>query len=215
VAWHPILRTRLAGALTAAGPDAPTLCEGWRTRHLAAHLVLRQADAGYGLGLVTPALADRAERAVQALAGSADDISGFASLVARVVAGPPAWSPLRWAGDRADLLELVVHSLDVTRTGTGVVDPALEPELVEAIWQRLVHSAPGLLRSVPVGIVLVRPDGPRARVHRPRADTGTVVVRGPLADLALYCFGRRDAARVYLGGTEADLALLEAAPTSV
>ena len=208
MAWHPILRTRLAEVLSALGGDAPTLCEGWRTRHLAAHLVLRQSDPLYALAALAPALADRAEAQVQTLGGTADDESGFASLVARVAGGGPTWSPLHLAGDRAELLELVVHTLDATR-GAGRSDLDLEPELAEAVWARLVRGAPLLLRHVPVGVVLVQPDGPRARAHRPRAGTGTVVVRGPLPDLALYCFGRRAAARVHLEGTPDDLAMLQ------
>ena len=35
-------RQRLSSTLTRVGPDAPTLCEGWRTRDLAAHIVLRE-----------------------------------------------------------------------------------------------------------------------------------------------------------------------------
>ncbi|HAP89500.1 MAG TPA: TIGR03085 family protein, partial [Arthrobacter bacterium] len=35
-------REVLAETLLAAGPDAPTLCRGWRTRDLAAHLYLRE-----------------------------------------------------------------------------------------------------------------------------------------------------------------------------
>ncbi len=35
-------RLLLADLLETAGPDAPTLCEGWRTRDLAAHVVVRE-----------------------------------------------------------------------------------------------------------------------------------------------------------------------------
>src|SRR5258706_5048708 len=44
-------RHALADTLLAAGPDAPTLCEGWATRDLAAHLVLRERrpDAAAGI----------------------------------------------------------------------------------------------------------------------------------------------------------------------
>lgn len=209
--WHPILRSRLATVLREVGPDAPTLCEGWRSRHLAAHLVLRQSAPVYGLGLVVGALAPRSEATLAALASGAEDDAGYASLVARVAAGPAPWSPLRLAGDRADLLELVVHTLDVTRAG-HVQAPTPEPELAEATWAQLVQRAGLLLRAVPVGLVLVREDGPRARVHRPRPGTGTVVVRGALDDLVLYCFGRREAAHVRLEGTAADLILLADAP---
>lgn len=35
-------RAALAALLEDSGPDGPTLCEGWLTRDLAAHLVLRE-----------------------------------------------------------------------------------------------------------------------------------------------------------------------------
>ncbi|WP_461013210.1 maleylpyruvate isomerase N-terminal domain-containing protein, partial [Trueperella pyogenes] len=44
-------RRRLADLLLAKGPDAPTLCEGWFTRDLAAHLWIREhrLDAAVGM----------------------------------------------------------------------------------------------------------------------------------------------------------------------
>ena len=39
--WSATERADLAQTLLAAGPGAPTLCAGWQTQHLAAHLVLR------------------------------------------------------------------------------------------------------------------------------------------------------------------------------
>jgi uncharacterized protein (TIGR03083 family) len=44
-------RVALCALLDDAGPSAPTLCEGWRTVDLAAHLVLREhrPDAGIGV----------------------------------------------------------------------------------------------------------------------------------------------------------------------
>lgn len=38
-------RLLLADLLEAAGPDAPTLCEGWNARDLAAHVVVRERRA--------------------------------------------------------------------------------------------------------------------------------------------------------------------------
>ena len=35
-------REALADALASAGPDAPTLCEGWTAHDLAAHLIARE-----------------------------------------------------------------------------------------------------------------------------------------------------------------------------
>ena len=49
-------REVLAETLLAAGPDAPTLCRGLRTRDLAAPLYLRERNAAVGLGLTNQSL---------------------------------------------------------------------------------------------------------------------------------------------------------------
>jgi hypothetical protein len=49
-------REVLAETLLAAGPDSPTLCKGWKTRDLAAHLYLRERKAAVGLGLIIKGL---------------------------------------------------------------------------------------------------------------------------------------------------------------
>lgn len=55
-------RLLLADLLERSGPDAPTLCDGWRTRDLAAHVVVRERRSDAAAGQVIPKLADRLER---------------------------------------------------------------------------------------------------------------------------------------------------------
>lgn len=206
--WHEIERAALASALTAVGPDAPTLCEGWRSRHLAAHIIIRETAPLGAAGIVVPALAGRTERAVETLAATAADPVGYERLVARIAGGAPRWSPLSWAGDRANLLEFHVHTEDVRR-GAGLDTPrVLESDHTEALWERLVRTAPLLYRRASCGVVLVVPGGPRRAVRRTRRDAGTVVVRGEVGELVLHAHGRRTAARVHVLGDPADVAAL-------
>ena len=51
-------RAALCDALLEAGPDAPTLCEGWTTHDLAAHVWVRENDPSAMPGLLVGALAD-------------------------------------------------------------------------------------------------------------------------------------------------------------
>src|SRR4051812_36111592 len=44
-------RTALRDTLRATGPDAPTLCEGWTARDLAAHVVVREHAPIGALGI--------------------------------------------------------------------------------------------------------------------------------------------------------------------
>ncbi|MBR7502518.1 maleylpyruvate isomerase N-terminal domain-containing protein, partial [Mycobacterium tuberculosis] len=48
-------------AARAAGEDAPTLCEGWTTRDLATHLVIREREPVAALGIALPAFSGRLE----------------------------------------------------------------------------------------------------------------------------------------------------------
>ena len=84
--WAQRERHDLCGLLDEAGPDAPTLCEGWTAAHLAAHLVLRERRPDVGLGLVLPGpFARHTARATDRLARRGD----FTALVDRVRRGPP------------------------------------------------------------------------------------------------------------------------------
>ena len=55
-------RARLADALAATDPDAPTLCEGWTARDLAAHLVVRERRPDTTPGLMLRPLAGWTDR---------------------------------------------------------------------------------------------------------------------------------------------------------
>ncbi len=80
-------RAALVEALTAAGPGRPTLGEGWRTEHLAAHVVLRETSP-LAVGLLVPKAAQRLEEKTIALGDAHADDEGYARLLERVAAGP-------------------------------------------------------------------------------------------------------------------------------
>ena len=203
--WHSIERARLAQALTDAGPHAPTLCEGWDAAHVAAHVVLREHSPLVGLGLAVPALSAAGDRAIDELAATGSTDDGFRALVARVAAGPARWHPMAWAGELVNLVEFWVHTEDVRR-GAGDTTPADLPTDEEAaLWQSLVRAARLSYHGVPVGVVLVRPDGVRHVVRRPSGDHGTVAVRGAVGELLLHAYGRGAAAHVVVEGHVADV----------
>ena len=55
-------RLALCRTLERVGPDAPTLCPPWRTRDLAAHLVLRERRPDAAPGIWLRAAAGRTRR---------------------------------------------------------------------------------------------------------------------------------------------------------
>ena len=50
-------RAALVATMRSVGPDAPTLCEGWTTRDLAAHLVIREYRVDAAPGILIPLFA--------------------------------------------------------------------------------------------------------------------------------------------------------------
>ncbi|ROS30481.1 TIGR03085 family metal-binding protein [Cellulomonas sp. PhB150] len=208
--WHQILRARLTDVLLEVPPDAPTLCEGWEARHLAAHVVLRESSLVVGAGLVVPGMSSRADSAIDTLADTARTEGAYRDLVARVGEDPARWHPMSWAGEAANVVEFFVHAEDVRRGSGPVPPPEVEPELVEALWRQTVRASGLSLRRAPVGVVLVRDDGIRHQARKPRGAHGTVVVRGAVPEIVLWALGRGPAADVRLEGDPADVALLSA-----
>jgi len=207
--WHEIERAQLAQALLDVAPDAPTLCEGWQARHLAAHVVLRERSTLVAAGIAMPALSARTEAAIERLAGTAVTEGAYRDLVARVADRPPRWHPGTWAAESTDVIEFFVHTEDVRRGAGPVPARNLDPEHVGALWAHLRRTGAMRIRSVPVGVVLVRPDGVRHRLRAAKGEAGTVVVRGDVGELVLYLNGRGAAASATVEGDAADAALIE------
>jgi uncharacterized protein (TIGR03085 family) len=200
--------------LDKAGPDAPTLCEGWRTAELAAHLVLREHRPDAALGILGGPLASYTERV---LADMSRRIP-YPRLVETIRTGPPRLSVygIPGADAKLNLTEYFVHHEDVRRAQAGWQPRALDQRFTDQIWRGL-SRARLMLRKVPVGIEFARDDlaerpGGRQAVRltvRPRTPVVTVI--GAPAELLLWTFGRTGVARVKLEGAEADVAALKQA----
>src|SRR4249920_1963812 len=102
-----IERAELAHLLDALGPDAPTLCEGWATRDLAAHLVLREGRPDASAGIAIKPLAGWTTHVQHRLAATDD----WAHLVERFRSGPPLVSLFRLPGvdESWNGFEFLVH----------------------------------------------------------------------------------------------------------
>lgn len=188
-------RAALLDLLTDVGPDAPTLCEGWTTHDLAAHLVVRERRPHAVPGLVVPAL-----HGVTAALERRMRATPYDALLASLRAGPPAWSPVGLPDplyDPANLHEFYVHHEDVRR----LADPsprAATPGLDGALWDRLRLLAPAFTRRARgLGITLVTPGAQSRRVRRGEQE---VVLRGTARELFLWMWGRRSVAAVQVDG---------------
>ena len=83
-----------------------------------------------------------------------------------------------------------------------------EPERDGQLWHLLSSMARVLFRRSPVGVALRRPEGTQQVVA---TGFGLVTVVGEPAELVLHAFGR-DAARVEIEGSPADVEAYRAAP---
>ena len=179
-------RQELAELMLALGPDAPTLCEGWTTRDLAAHLVVRESRPDAAAGIVVAPLSGWTERVQRSAA-----TRPWPELVRSVRTGPPTLSVFSLPGmeGMANLVEYVVHHEDVRRAQPGWAPRDLPADLADELWSRLRQMGRLMYRRVPVGVTLVRTDGTGGElVVRDRQPM--VTLTGPVLELLLRTYGR-------------------------
>jgi uncharacterized protein (TIGR03085 family) len=203
-------RAALADLMAGLGPDAPTLCTGWTTRDLAAHLVARERRPDIGIGAVVPGLQRWAERARIALR----DGTPWDGLLGQLRDGAPAWSPMGNAMTEpaVNLLEFFVHHEDVRRARPDWGPRALPSRLEDDLWTRLQYAGPLMTRKWGAGLAVVTPDGRSLRLRRGEP---AVVVRGAPSELVLYCTGRQRVARVAPEGPSELVEALDVAPFGI
>jgi uncharacterized protein (TIGR03085 family) len=196
-------RLLLADLLEAEGPEAPTLCEGWKTRDLAAHVVVRERRADAAGGLVIKQLAGRLERVQGEFAAKP-----YEELIQLIRTGPPRFSPfsLKQIDEASNAVEFYIHTEDVRRAGPDWVRRELDPVFSDALWSNLERTARLIGRKAPVGLVLRRTDGQTAVAHR---GTPVVTATGEPSELLLFAYGRQNAAEVTLEGDKSAITTLQ------
>ena len=132
-------RLALSALLEETGPDAPTLCAGWTTGDLAAHLVLRERLPDAAAGVMGGPLARYTARVQSRMRQRIP----FPELVAMFRSGPPRLSVMALPGmdERTNAVEYFVHHEDVRRAV-----PDWEPREIgrgqsRVLWHRLRTSA--------------------------------------------------------------------------
>jgi uncharacterized protein (TIGR03085 family) len=186
-------RHELCDLFVELGAEAPTLCEGWTTRDLAAHLVVRERRPDSGPGLVWPRLAGYTDRVRLA----ARNRMTWPELIDAVRSGPPAL--LRPFDPAMNTVEYFIHVEDVRRAQPGWEPRPISPSLTDALWKRV--GAGGMAKKVGATIELTSPGRP------PKvAGSGPgVTVDGEPGEHTMFGAGRQGAARVEVSG-DADLA---------
>jgi uncharacterized protein (TIGR03085 family) len=196
-------RAALVETMREVGPDAPTLCEGWTTRDLAAHLVIRERRLDASAGILIPALANYTEKVQEDTAGSTD----WRRLLDKIASGPPLYSPLKLVDPVANLAEMFIHHEDVRRARPGWEPRVLDEKTAAGLARTLALMARLTLSKVPVRVALRTPAGKTVLT----AGKGEpVTVTGAPEELLLFAVGR--AARVDLAGDAAAVQALRDAP---
>jgi uncharacterized protein (TIGR03085 family) len=192
-------RSALVRLLRETGPDAATLCTGWMTLDLAAHLVTRERQPLAGPGLLIkrlhPLTAALERRAKQ---------RGYETLLEQIEAGPPPWTPAGWSprlDSAMNLAEFFVHHEDVRRPCEQ--SPRRLPEGESEALARTARTLARLIARRARARLTLAPSGREActvgRGHR------EATVHGEVGEIVLWLFGRHSVAQVSIDGGGAEL----------
>lgn len=195
--WYARLeREGLADDLMSVDPQAPTLCEGWTARDLAAHVVTRERRADASPGIMLKPLAGWTDR----VRTEYRDRYSYPDLV-RMVRHEPWWSPLRFPplDEVTNLLEFFVHREDVRRAQPDWQPRTLDAGLERALWERVRAIARIRLRRLKAAVTI---DAPGFGSFAAGAGGPELTLRGAPAELVLYFFGRREVARIDITGPD-------------
>lgn len=219
-------RADLCDLLDQVGPDAPTLCSGWNTHDLAAHLWIRETDPLGAPGIVAKPLSGLTERRM----AETKQRWEYTELVDRVRNGPARFSVFAFPGvdEPANTTEYFVHHEDVRRAGEHPL-PArdLGAEQEDWIWRRLKLLGRALFRRAKVGVVLERlpaigedfpavdPAAESDNSLRVVSGSEIVTLIGRPSELLLYANGRTTAAEVKPVGEPDAIDLLNGTDLSV
>jgi uncharacterized protein (TIGR03085 family) len=177
-------RAALADLFVTLGPDQPTLCEGWETKDLLIHLLVRENSPLGAIGnrvsvlkrFTDSASADYAKRP-------------WAELIEIYRGGPPGWNPAGW-GKLEDLTnggEMFIHHEDVRRAQTDWEPRQLDDTLAKALGRGLPLLARLSLGKAPARVSFQTPDGNTLTTvgHGPE-----LIVTGEPEEILLFLSGR-------------------------
>ncbi|WP_018179900.1 TIGR03085 family metal-binding protein [Jongsikchunia kroppenstedtii] len=188
-------RAALVATLREVGPDAPTLCGGWTTRDLVAHLILREGRPDAAGGILIKALSGYHDKVFAKIAAGDWD-----QMLDKLASGPPVYSPFKLVDNFANLSEMFVHHEDVRRTGADWTPREIGADLQRQLRRPVATVGKQSLRRSPATTVLKTPDG----AELARGGSGSVVeVTGEPAELLLFAFGREPAQVEFAGDADA------------
>jgi uncharacterized protein (TIGR03085 family) len=194
-------RKELCDTLVTLGSDAPTLCEGWTTADLAAHLMVREREPLAAIGIFVPGPFGRLNRRRMEVAKA----SGYERVIDWLRGGPHGLWRLR-PMIAINVMEYFVHHEDARRAN-GLEPRPLDADLDAALW-RAARLAGRRQRRRLRGFG-VRGETPGGREAVLRKGFPEATIAGAPGEILLYLMGRKEVARVKLSGSELAVAALE------
>ena len=194
-------RAALVATMRETGPDAPTLCEGWTTRDLAAHLVVRERRLDAGPGILIPKFAGYTAKIQDQVTASND----WAELLEKVASGPPIYSPFIVLDPLVNVAEMFIHHEDVRRAGPDWEPRVLDDQTSSALSRQVAQFARMTLSKTPGRVSLATPQG---KVLTTVGSGAEVTVTGDPGELLLFAAGR-EPAKVTFSGDDAAIAAVK------
>jgi uncharacterized protein (TIGR03085 family) len=192
--WARHERAALADVLDELGPDAPTLCEGWTTKDMAAHVYVRERRLDAAIGVLP--LGPLSAYTARVMASTLRTL-GYDEIIRRFRVVPPH---LR-IGPLDELMntgEYWIHTEDVRRPN-GLSRRELPEDFERTIWSRLSRQARMSFRRADVAMRIVPTVGSPVDVGA-KDSPDVVEVRGRPSELLLLAYNRTaDADVEYVG----------------
>jgi uncharacterized protein (TIGR03085 family) len=188
-------RAALVATFRQVPPDAPTLCEGWDTRDLTAHLVVRERRLDAAPGILIPAFADYTERVQEQVAASTD----WDVLLSQVADGPPLYSPFKLLDPIANVAEMFIHHEDVRRASPDWEPRPLDDKTVAALRRPVAMMSRMTLRKAPAKVVFRTAQGDTLATAGRGREVAEITVTGDPGELLMFAAGR-DESRVTIDG---------------
>lgn len=197
-------RRELCDLALTLGPDAPTLCAGWTSADLMAHLVVRERKPVASVGNVVERFSGLNERAM-----AREQARGYEVLVERYRTPAAFLRALPPVDEAMNGFELLVHHEDLRRGSEPWEPRDLPADELDLLWKRLTKGIGFFGRRLPVPTVVERADTGASAVAKKGPDP--VTVTGPVVELVLFLFGRSAVRDLTYDGPQDRVATLRSA----
>jgi uncharacterized protein (TIGR03085 family) len=210
-------RAALADLFVELGPEQPTLCEGWDTGDLLAHLLIRERQVFAAAGTWIKPL-----EGLTARVSAGYSRRPWTEQIEMYRAGPPGFSPFAWGSldEKGNGMEMFIHHEDARR-GQPDWQPRALDEATKDQLLRMITSALVLHRLKKIGVpvtarLLDEPgqrDMPIVLVPSKKLDIVNtppgVVLHGGVGEILLWLSGRSEV-RIDFEGATTDVAAVRA-----